>query len=95
MATLADIKFAAKADVVTYVDATTPDGHFIADVKMNSTLHTYLLEGVEGDTKAIIKGRLESRGFGSAIRIYVGGGVKGGSWKGRFESTEQAFASMV
>lgn len=95
MATLADIKFAAKDDVVTSVDATTPAGHFAASVKMDSTVHTYLLEGTEGDKDAVIKGRLEARGFGSAIRVYVGGGVKGGSWAGRFESTEQAFASMV
>ena len=95
MATLADIKFAAEAPVVTFVDASTPAGHFAATVKMLGVVHTYLLDGVEGDLKASIKGRLEVQGFGSAVRIYVGGGVKGGTWSGRFESTEEAFAAMV
>jgi hypothetical protein len=95
VATLASIKFAAEAPVVTFTDATTPAGHFAAVVKMLGVTTTYLLEGTDGDVDAVIKGRIEAPGFGSVLRIYVGGGVKGGSWQGRFESTEKAFASMV
>ena len=95
MDTLADIKFAAKDPITTFVNSCTPAGHFAAAVEMPGIDTTYLLEGVEGDLNAVIKGRLEDRGIGSAIRIYVGGGVKGGSWTFRFVSTEDAFAKMV
>lgn len=95
MSTLAHIKFSTKDNVSTYVDSTTPAGHFAAAVKMLGIHNTYLLEGVQDDPNAVIKGRIEAKGMGAAVRIYIGGSVKGGTWSGRFESTEKAFASMV
>lgn len=95
MATLAEIKRVNEGTVATFVDATTPAGHFAATVKTLGVHMTYLLEGAEGDLNAAVKGRIEAKGMGAAVRVYVGGGVRGGQWNARFESTEQAFASMV
>lgn len=95
MSTLAELKFSAQDTVSTFVDATTPAGHFAAAVKILGIHNTYLLEGKIDDPKAVIKGRLEVKGMGAAVKIYVGSGIKGGLWSGRFESTEKAFASMV
>lgn len=95
MATLTEIKQAGKGAVSTFTDDTTPVGHFAVSVKVLSFYMVYLLEGEEGNLNAVIKGRIEDRGPGEAARVYVGSDVKGGSWVGRFESTEKAFAAMV
>lgn len=95
MTTLAEIRRVNEGPVATYVDATTPDGHFVAEVKTLGVHISYLLEGAEGALTATVKGRIEAKGMGAAVRVYVGGGVRGGKWNTRFESTEQAFAAMV
>lgn len=95
MSTLAHVKFSTKDTVSTYVDSTTPAGHFAAAVKVLGIHTTFLMEGKIDDPNAVIKGRIEAKGMGAAIRIYKGGSMKGGTWFGRFESTEKAFASMV
>lgn len=95
MSTLAELNFSTEGTVSTFVDSTTPAGHFAAAVKILGIHSTYLMEGKMDDPKAVIKGRIEAKGMGSAVKIYIGSGIKGGLWSGRFESTEKAFASMV
>jgi hypothetical protein len=96
MSSLATLQSAMRHRVVTSIDETVPAGHFVATVKVNGvSTNVYLLEGTLDDPAAVIKGRIQDRGPGEAVRVYVGGSADGGSWVSRFESREQAFASML
>jgi len=106
MATLADIKKAAEANsegnviVSTFVDHATPAGHFGAVAIVLGITTVYLLEGVQDDANAVIKGRIELPSINEAhkkrsVDYSIGGNLKGGTWGGLVHSTEEAFAKMV
>lgn len=106
MATLADIKKAAEANsegkviVSVYTDSASPAGHFGATAIILGITTVYLLEGVEGDDNAVIKGRAELASLkylGSRKRteFYAGSGLKGGTITISANSFEEAFAKMV
>lgn len=105
MNTLADIKKAAEANsegnviVSVYTDSASPAGHFGATAIILGIVTVYLLEGVEGDDNAVIKGRAELPSVeraekGARSTFYAGSRLKGGTITGG-PSFEEAFAKMV
>lgn len=75
MSTLADIKKASDTDVRTYVDDSTPPGHFLATGLVLGIRTEYLLRGALDDDGAPIVGRIE---WGPRTTVAVGSGIKGG-----------------
>lgn len=96
MPTLADLKESTTRKVSTLVNGNTPVGHFTATVKVNGVHYTtYLMEGVKDEDNALIKGRVEDRGPGEAIRVYRDGALKSTSWTKMTDTVKDTFASMV
>jgi hypothetical protein len=96
--TFASIERHAEERVLTFVDAATPDGHFLALTTIVGGSVTYLLRGTEGDTSAPIVGRIEAPAAGRMDQgplHYVGGGIKGGTLFLHHGLSGEAFARMV
>ena len=97
MTTFADVQKHAEGVVLTFVDKDTPVGHFGATTKIMSNLVTYLLEGTQDATEAVVKGSIvlvERNGHLGAIG-YSNGSLIGGKPLGFMENYETAFAKMV
>ncbi|WP_159600533.1 hypothetical protein [Agromyces humi] len=75
--TLADIRKSSERPVRTFVDDTTPDGHFGASAKIVGLATVYILKGELDDPAAQIVERTEYHMVG-APRRYIGRGLKGG-----------------
>jgi hypothetical protein len=97
MATFADVQKHAQGTVATFVDGTTPVGHFGATTLIMGNLVTYLIKGEADCPEAAVKGSVmlvERNGTLAAIG-YTNGSLIGGQSMGLVPSYETAFASMV
>lgn len=99
MATLADVRRAADGDVDTGADALTPNGTFYATARVLGIITSYLMDGLDGDPDATILGRIEyPPAYGTArptMRIYRGGGTKGGEFTARQMGVADAYLWMI
>lgn len=97
MATFADIKKNADGPVITFVDDSTPAGHFGVTTLMLGLTFVYLLEGPKDGLTSEIKGHvvIANKHARTTADAYAKGGLIGGTYLGKVNSYEETFAQMV
>lgn len=90
-----DITRAARgATVASFIDDSTPEGHFGATMIFLGVLTTYLLKGELDDPNAPVVGRVEANMEAKTILAYRGTRLKGGEIISAYTYGE-AFNKMV
>lgn len=91
--TLANIQASAEAEVITFIDDSTPAGHFTAHTIILGIHTSYVLAGALDAPDAPIVGRVEIHGKGNTA--YRGNGLKGGEFAGANKLYEDHNSAIV
>ena len=91
--TLAQVDKLSSDKLTTMASSYLPAGHFLAFAKIKGHDHVYLLQGKEGDMRAVIKGHTETRN--GSMRSFRGNGLEGGNefWTWNYSDSFRTMAS--